>query len=240
MHRLWKAWKNRKLFEDILNGEKMSSTDFKLFVFDMDGVLTGDSSSWNYVHKRFQVDNRELRQKFEMGKISYEEFLRGDVKLWIDKRGKVSRSEIISILNEIPLRMGLADTINLLRSRGKKVAIVSGGISWLADRIESSARFDCVQSNHLLTDSSGYLIPDGKVEVDFQHKDTNVRDIQEKFAVDKENTVCIGDSFDDRSMFQEAGYSIAFSPRHPDLTKFSDAEILTGDLMDIVRLVDKL
>ena len=218
----------------------MASRDFELFIFDMDGVLTVDSSSWNYVHKRFQVDNREMRQKFEMGKISYEEFLRGDVKLWIDKRGKVSKSEIVSILNEIPLSTGLAEAINLLKSRGKKVAIVSGGISWLADRIGSYVEFDSVHSNHLLTDSSGYLIPEGKVEVDFQHKDRNVRDIQAKFAIEKQNTVCIGDSFDDRSMFQESAYSIAFSPRHADLTKFSDAEILSGNLMDVVRLVDNL
>lgn len=218
----------------------MASRDFELFVFDMDGVLTTNSSSWNYVHNRLLVDNRDLRQKFEMGKISYEEFLKGDVKLWIDKRGKVSKDEIVSILNEIPLSPGIDEVINLLKSSGKKVAIVSGGISWLADRIQSTVSFDCVLSNHLLTDSAGYLIPEGKVEVDFQHKERNVRDIQSRFAIAKEKTVCIGDSFDDRSMFQEAGYSIAFNPRHAELTKYSDAEIMSGNLMDIIRLVDNL
>lgn len=218
----------------------MTLSDFELFIFDMDGVLTEDSSSWNYVHKRFHVDNHELRQRFESGQITYSEFLSGDVSLWINKKGRIQKSEIVSILQEIPMTAGVVQAINTLKDKGKKVAIVSGGISWLADIIEKSVKFDSVNSNHILTDDKGYIIPDGVMEVDFKHKDKNVRQLQQLYSIPKEMTVCVGDSFDDKSLFMEAGYSIAFNPRHPELASYSDVVINSHDLMSIVNAVDQL
>ncbi|MEM0156016.1 MAG: HAD-IB family phosphatase [Thermoplasmataceae archaeon] len=218
----------------------MALSDFDLFVFDMDGVLTLDSSSWNYVHRRFSVDNSNLRQRFEDGKITYADFLKGDVKLWIEKRGRVSKEEVISILMEIPMTGGMVQAISSLKSEGKKVAIVSGGISWLADIVQSNVKFDHVNSNHIFTDKNGFLVPDGKIEVDFKRKDLNVRELRKKYSVPRERTVCIGDSLDDRSMFREAGYSIAFNPRHEDLSGYADTQVKSADLRDVVSAVRRL
>jgi phosphoserine phosphatase len=215
----------------------MSLSDFDLFVFDMDGVLTSDSSSWNYVHRRFSVDNHDLRQKFEAGEITYEDFLKGDVGLWIEKRGRVSKGEVISILREIPMTRGMTQTINTLKSQGKRVAIVSGGISWMADIVQSNVKFDDVNCNHICTDRDGFLIPEGIIEVDFKRKDLNIRSLQNKYSIPVERTVCVGDSLDDRSMFREAGFSIAFNPRHEELSGYADTVVRSADLMEVVNAV---
>jgi phosphoserine phosphatase len=56
----------------------------KLICFDLDGVLTKVESSWRYVHNYFSVNNEASLKLYLEGKIDDREFMRRDIKLWLD------------------------------------------------------------------------------------------------------------------------------------------------------------
>jgi phosphoserine phosphatase len=55
----------------------MATNGLKLIAFDMDGTITEVRSSWEYLHRRPGIWNRQAekyQERFLAGEISYEEF----------------------------------------------------------------------------------------------------------------------------------------------------------------------
>lgn len=208
-----------------------------LVAFDMDGVLTQHASSWQYVHDRIGVSNRKNYELFRSFKISYQEFLESDVKLWMDRLGKVHKDDIISILDEIQIRENLYESMKLLRDNGCAVAIVSGGISWLSDRVNHIFPFDYTYANSLNTDSSGLLIMKGSAYVDPLRKDVVVKELQHIVGLGKKNTVSVGDSIHDVSMFDQSGFSVAFNASDDDVEKRSSVSMKSNNLLELAELI---
>ncbi len=92
----------------------MTLGKYKLAVFDMDGVLTQPVSSWDYVHKRLGVDNAENLNSYRAGTLSYIDFLRSDVRLWLGDDGPTSAEKVMEILEQVPLREGVKSTFSKL------------------------------------------------------------------------------------------------------------------------------
>ncbi len=208
-----------------------------LLIFDMDGVLTQHSSSWQFVHDRIGVSNRENYELFKNRKISYEEFLESDVKLWNEKLGTVHKEDVVSILSEIPLRNNLEQAMNSLRKFNCVMAIVSGGISWLSDRVNNVFHFDYTYANRLYTDSRGVIQPKGLAAVDPLRKDITVRELQNLLGVEKKNTISVGDSIHDISMFIESGFSVAFNAADEDVEKNSTVSLKSNDLKKLAEII---
>ncbi|MHB1812108.1 MAG: HAD-IB family phosphatase [Thermoplasmataceae archaeon] len=210
-----------------------------LIVFDMDGVLTEYPSSWEYVHRNIGVDNRDNISLFNRGLITYEEFMEKDVSLWIRKLGKVPLSMIKSILAGIKLRSDLAESIGRLKREGHRVAIVSGGLSWLADEIDRMEKFHYVFANSIMTDGNGMILPTGIMNVNYKRKDISIMYLQELLGIDRKNTVSVGDSMDDSSMFSVSGYSIAYNPDRKELSQLASVTVNSSNLMPVVELIGK-
>jgi len=207
--------------------------EVELIAFDMDGVLTKEISSWNYVHRFLGVDNSVNWDRYEAGEISYTDFLKSDVSLWLNRYGKVSESEIIRILDRIELRDGLVDMMHEIQKLGIKTVIISGGIYWLAEKINSIVPFDDIYANCILVDHDGFLKEDGFVLVDPRKKGEILHDIQYNYGVDRENTMAIGDSDHDLNMFSSAEYSVAFNPLTEKITEKVDY-VVFGQNMEVI------
>lgn len=217
----------------------MSKKAYRLAVFDMDGVLTSNPSSWEFVHRSFGVDNSANFRLYRQGKLPYIEFLRSDVSLWIQKNGPISADHIIGILDQIPLRKGISETVTLLRERGIRSAIVSGGIYWLAEKIARTTEFVSIYANKIKTDSSNFLIPDGEVMVEPGRKDIAIREIQRTLGIGAGETISIGDTSQDVAMFRNSAISIAFNPVDSSLGQKATAEISGDDVSAIIEVIDQ-
>ena len=218
----------------------MSRLPFKLAVFDMDGVLTGTPSSWEFVHRKIGVDNSGNLSLFKNGRITYMDFLRSDVELWIEKLGNVPADYIRGILDLVPLRCGIAETMSSLKKMGIKTAIISGGIYWLAEKISKFADFTEIHANKIQTNANGEIIPDGTVMVDPGRKDVVLRILQEKMGIAEEETFSVGDTLQDVAMFRRSGYSIAFNANDFSMTGKASASMKGNDLTQILELIEKL
>jgi len=183
-----------------------------LAVFDMDGVLTTNRSSWRIIHETLGTDNRVNYDLYLSGKISYREFMLRDINDWLGVKPDITREFILSIVRRIELREGLINFIEHLSNSGFVTAIVSGGLYILAELINQKVSFDEIMANELLFDSSGHLLRDGKIMVVPAQKGDNVRDLQKKYSIPKERTVAVGDTQNDFSMFKESQYSILLNP----------------------------
>lgn len=221
-----------------MGNERNIWNNAKLMIFDMDGVLTQHPSSWNYVHERIGVDNEMNYKLFKEHKITYNEFLKSDVELWKAKLGEIHKTEIESILAEIPFSENLRKTIMEIKSKGLKVAIVSGGISWLADLINKEVKFDYSYSNSIYTADDGTLIPDGPAEVDPYRKDLKVHQLQSTLGIGNEETISVGDTDQDIPMFKNSGISISFNPASDEVVENSDISIRSRDLYSVITELD--
>lgn len=238
MYSVWKTWKGWNFLEVLLS--EMKDTGYRLAVFDMDGVLTQNPSSWGFVHGKLGVDNTRNLNLYRNGELTYMEFLKSDVNLWLDKMGRISSGTVIGILDEVPLREGIRETVSALKSMGIRTAIVSGGIYWLAERVGKVAEFDMILANKIKTDDSGFIIPDGHVLVDPKHKDRNIKELQAEFGVKPEETISVGDTLQDVAMFRNSGLSVAFNPVDPEMKERATFSTSGNNISVILEYIEKI
>ncbi len=206
----------------------------------MDGVLTNEVSSWEYLHRAFGVSNKSNWELYEKDKISYEEFLRSDVSLWLDKFGKVSEKAVRGILDKIELKRNLKDTLSKIRSCGIKTIIISGGVYWLAEKISTIVSFDDIYANCILVDSNGFLKKEGFAPVDPKKKGELLEKIQGIYDIRDENTVVVGDSDHDVFMFDHAAFSIAFNPSSRHVADSADYVVFGENFSVIMEALENI
>jgi len=209
----------------------------KLIVFDMDGVLADTESSWVHVHKRFGVNNDNSLRAYLRGEIDDLEFIRSDIHLWMDRDPNVNTAKIINILDEVPIMPGAGETIHELRNRGFKTAIVSAGIDLLADLVIEKLPFDAHLANGFETDEQGRLTGNGILNVKLMDKGEAVRRVAAELGVTKEDTVSVGNSSYDVSMFNESSLGIAFCPEDDLVRQEADAVVDKKDLTGILDFI---
>ena len=209
----------------------------KLIVFDMDGVLTEEKSSWHYVHQRLGLDNSENFRKYTDNEITYDEFFKLDLKLWLNKFNKLKKDVVVDILREIKIRDGLKNVMEYLHKNNIKSIIVSGGISWLSDMIMDKYHFDRSYANEIFTDEENNILPYGKINVVPDRKNAVIENIIKEYNVDRSNVLSIGDSKTDYSMYIASEYFIAFNSDDDFIKKISDYNI-NNDITEIIDFLN--
>ncbi len=212
-------------------------SEVRLAVFDMDGVLIDTRSSWVLVHDHFGTQNEDSLAAFLNGEIDDMEFIRRDVERWSRASGRVRYDEVIDVLDSVVPFPGAVETLRALGEHGVKTAIVSGGLRHLATRIGSLCGADLVFANDVEVDDEGYLTGGGIVNVPLREKGSLVTRIQREVGISPAETVAVGDSSVDVTMFRRAGLSIAFNPRD-EVTERSAIHVVRGlDLRLVLPLI---
>ncbi len=221
------------VYENLLHqrkGETGEIKKMKMVVFDLDGVLVDIDSSWKMIHKAFGVDNEVNFQKHLKKEIDFEEFMRSDIRLW----NKPKIDKIKKILNRAPLMSGAIETVKELKKAGYKIAIISSGISILAERVKEELGIDYAYSNKLLVGSDGRLTGEGVEEVSLLKKNIVLKKMSETEGIDSKQCVTIGDSKYDIPLFINSGLSIAFNPKDDLVREAADLVIEGTDLRKIL------
>ncbi len=203
-----------------------------LALFDLDGTLTQERSAWEYLHRRLGLWDghaERFQEAFLRGQIGYDRFCQMDAALW---KG-IKTDEILILLREIPLHEGIGDLLAYLKSKGVKTAIISSGLSFLADWMKEEYGFDEAVANVLET-RNGKLTGDIQIHVHHDRKGEWVERLRQKFSAQQKEILAIGDSAGDLGMFQKAGFSIAFNPRCEQLESLATWSIRSRDLRHVI------
>ncbi len=210
----------------------------RIVFFDCDGTLTPVRSSWQYVHERLGLWDRnadKFQRLFRAGKIDYIEFCRRDALLW---KG-VTEKSVLEIVREIPYHDGVRETIQGLRNEGVFTAVLSTGLSLLVERVKNELGMSFAVANELVADK-GVLTGDIRISVahdmapegagapkggrekraaaqerplcELRHKGYWVKKVLGDRGLKKEESAAVGDGEGDRGMFEEAGVAIGYHP----------------------------
>jgi phosphoserine phosphatase len=184
-----------------------------LVLFDMDGTLTEVRSPWEHIHRELGLwtgnADRHLKAFLEK-RIDYPEFFRRDMDMWIGVR----REAIEGILDGIPIRLGVPETLRSLREAGVGLAILSTGFARVARRIEAACGFPIeTLANEMTFDASGAL-EGGEMLVSGDEdstisKEAFARSLMASAGALRCRTAAVGDSPGDRGVFRQAGITVA-------------------------------
>ncbi len=189
--------------------------NLKLLAFDLDGVLVDITNSWEYMHRYFNSDQSRVKSRYSRlyaeGRINYIEWVREDIReLLRNASRKIYMGDLYEAFSRVRVNSRLIDYLRSVRGLGFKIAIVSGGIYILAERVGRMIGADYIYANKLLFNDRGELIPDGIVMVEPLAKDSVLREIASRENIDRDNILFVGDSEWDLPALLYAGYSIVF------------------------------
>jgi phosphoserine phosphatase len=215
----------------------MSFTDIReqrhisLVVFDMDGVLVDVKSSWQFIHQQFGVENTDNVNKYLKREISYQELMKRDIALW----GRVHIDKIKRILSAVPLMPGAIETVNSLKESKLRTALISAGVSILAERLQKILGLDRIFANRILANEDGFLTGEGQETVNLLDKTSVLRRLAFEENIELNQCAVVGDSIYDVPLFKRAGLSIAFNPDNEEVSKSADVVVTRKDLREILR-----
>lgn len=207
----------------------------KLVVFDLDGTIVEEKSSWRKVHEFFGTENKsdENMKLYEDGKISYEEFVIRDLKAWPTG---ISKKVFEYVLNRIKLKNGVDEVIREIKRRGKRTAILSSGISLLAERISRELEIDYYVANEIVFDENEKSIGKGIAKVELKNKSKALLELLSRINIDRKEVLGVGDSKFDLDFLKMCGYSVLIRDRKEELE--ASVNFIIDDIKEIVKVID--
>ncbi|WP_114908629.1 phosphoserine phosphatase [Haemophilus haemolyticus] len=140
------------------------------------------------------------------------------------------------VRENLPLMPGLVETIQILQKYGWKTAIASGGFTYFADYLKTLLQLDFAASNQ-------FDIEDGKLTglvkgdvVDAQYKAKTLQHLLEKYGIDSQYSIAIGDGANDLAMMNVAGLGVAFHAK-PKVQQQAQIVVNFADLTALLCLL---
>ena len=188
-------------------------------VFDCDGVLSDNGSSWQLIHKQFgtgEDDGGEHQRTLEMfldGEISEEEFVAHDIQLWRGVSPEIHRDDIMRCYSGVGLIEGAREVVEGLQKRGFFVAIVSSGVDIFVGAIANMLKVDDWVANGFEWDEDGWLVRGLPTRVFSHNKGLMVEKLARINGFEASQIISVGDSSTDLSMMIDGSHFIGFNPR---------------------------
>jgi phosphoserine phosphatase len=211
---------------------------FDLVAFDVDGTLVHhpeDKTVWEVLNRRFtgsDDQNVERWDLYKRGKLSYAEWVALDIASWRD--AGATREAITGSFGELTLVQGAADTLHELKSRGVRLAVISGTLDLMLDTLFPDHPFDEVYTNRIVFDTEGRISHWHATPFDMSGTGVALRSIALREDIPLSRCAFVGDHANDLAAARLAGCSIAFNPKSAELEAAASAVVRSNDLRDIL------
>lgn len=184
--------------------------DIRLVVFDLDGVLVNEESSWGFLHRRFGTSERAKNnfEAYKRGEISYGEFMRRDISLW-PRRTRADEIESL-LMSGFTLNEGARETIAGLKKKGYEVAIISSGVDILANKVAKELGIPYVLANGIEFDVSGHITGEGVGRVPLGKKEYALKSLAKYLGLEPKQCAAVGDGPWDASFLSSSGLGVAY------------------------------
>lgn len=204
-----------------------------LVALDLDGVLLVEDSSWDVFHRTYGTAGPERDRHMELfyaGRIDYDTWARLDASMW---RGlEISRVE--RRIPDLNLTEHAAELVREIHSIGVSTAILSTGLSQIANRIAAELEIQRVIANELEV-VDGLMTGRVKIRCSFHEKGDVLRRLTEELSLPLERTACIGDAENDLTMFDTAGLAIAYNPSSAEVARRASLVVRGSSLRQAKR-----
>jgi HAD superfamily phosphoserine phosphatase-like hydrolase len=223
---------------------------FKVVAFDLDGTLLrgdGFKFSWEAVwgglgfSRGIQQRLRSQYRKRAQGAATpearceaYRDWCREACRSF--KTRKLDRARIRQFAQQLSLTRNFESAMTRLRRAGIVTAVISGGVhTFLQDKIpDYRSWFDFVFINELKFDDTGTISDVIATRYDFEGKAEALELICQRVGCTLEETVFVGDAFNDETVLLAAGKSIGYPPGDEPADGASKVSIDVDDLEQIL------
>jgi phosphoserine phosphatase len=201
----------KKLQVDIaLQAEGLYRRAKRLIVFDMDSTLIQSEVIDELArHKGVYDEVAAITHAAMNGKMDFDESL----KKRVSQLKGMSQSDLLTVFEKIELTPGAEDLLRVLKKLGYKIGLISGGFSFVAERLKTKLGIDYVYANSLESKDgllTGNVIPP---IVNAQRKADLLDVIAQQEQVELDQVIAIGDGANDLPMLEKAGLGIAFNAK---------------------------
>ncbi len=207
--------------------------NFKLIVFDLDGVIFKDRNFWRLMHKAYDTEKEGIAHEEKYLKTNYQKLVDEVIgRLW---KGKPA-DKYLELLQSASYNPGVKETIAAIKKKGLKTAIISSSALGLVKRAQQELGIDYAFGNDLVIKDnkiSGEFVP----AHDFHGKGITLQHLCKDLGISPKEAIAVGDGDNDVPKFKVAGFSIAFNAYDPELKRIADAVVESDDLRDILPYI---
>lgn len=204
----------------------------------MDGTLVQEPNGltvWEVLNERFvgtSSINRERYERFKQGLLSYPDWVALDVRGW--REAGATRSRMVEAFAPLKLVEGARETVEILRSSGLRLVVISGTLDLLLDTLWPDHPFEQVFANRIDFGDDGAITGWRATPYDMQGKGEALKAVSRRTGIPLARCAFVGDSTNDVWAAREAGFTVAFNPRSEELERLAGAVIRGGDLRAIL------
>lgn len=195
----------------------------KLAVFDLDGTITKPVSSWEYIHRElgtWEKYGQKNLEDFISDNIDYNQFAQRDAAPWAG----TSVEKLDSIVDSIEYMDGVEELIQKLQDSGVEVAVISGGLACLGEKIAKDFQINHIFANDLNL-KDGCLDGTVNVVVDYNGKLKIYKKLLKMLKVKPYEVMTVGDSSGDIVLFENSGLSFTINPLDNIVEKTADYKV---------------
>ncbi len=217
----------------------MAHLQYPLVCFDLDGTLVDDTIYiWKTLHDSFGTD-QERRERayrdFFAGRITYRAWFEHDLVLLREMGANETRiRKLLTTLRPMP---GAKEILSELKSRGHKLAIISGSLDIVVFELFDRQIFDHVLINELRFDRDGLIEGGIPTPYDLDGKADGLRELARREGIEVSQTAFIGDNDNDVWIAKAAGLAIAFNCKSDALRSVCRHEVTVKDLRAVGSLI---
>lgn len=199
-------------------------------IFDIDGTLRQTVDPWMLLHKH--LGTAEQGEKFYTswvnGEITYSRMTELDASVWKNYK----KDMMLACLDLNPIREGAAQLVAWFKKKNNPCIGISTGLSFLNDITRMELGLDEVISNEILFDDG---ICTGEVNINVQEdsKDRVLKNVLQKYEIDKGNIISFGDGPADIPMFKLSTFSVAIFPRTQEVRNAANI-VLESEPIDVL------
>lgn len=205
----------------------------RLVVLDMDSTLIQSEVIDELAREQGVYDEvARITHEAMAGKMDFDESL----KRRCSQLAGLTSADLERVFDRIQLTPGANDMICVLKKLGYKIALISGGFTFVADRLKEELGIDYAYANRLEIEGgklTGRVIPP---VVNAQRKADLVEEIARQERIELDQVVAIGDGANDLLMLAKAGLGIAFNAK-PAVREKADLALSQKNLRSILYLL---
>jgi phosphoserine phosphatase len=199
----------------------------KLCVFDLEGTVFNAAhfrlssgkparSAWTLLADRLGPEaleeDRANRLRWKAGGYrGYSAWVIDTIRL--HRRHGLTKAVFDEVIGGIPYFPGVTETLAALRGKGMEVAVLSGGVKALADRVALDHGLEhCYAAAEYFWNEDGTIRHWNVMPTDFVSKRTVVDLLCHDLGISSDACAFVGDGENDRTVAAHVGLSCAFNP----------------------------
>lgn len=184
----------------------------KLIIFDLNKTLIAENT-WHDLNMAMGVtpeEDRMFMDWYEEGIITYEEGQKFLSNIYRE-RGKATKKRMEEIIGKYEYHEGAEETTKYLAEKGYKLAIVTGSIDVLAEKVAQELGIEIYAAhNRLEFDGEGKFVRISCVGDDADFKLGQLVQYCHELNIKQTEVMCVGDGYNDEKMFIACGHGVAF------------------------------